>query len=456
MKEYLKKPHAYFDFSKSESEDNITHLYVITDRSSQENWGTFIKDSRYHEKSTILNFDELLDKSIEIENLLELNSVLVIDDFSPYWYSKLYHVINKIIDVLVHHKKLLLFVIAQDIVSNKLSKLISKVNVLQLSSSNKSVYKTTKYLCTYHFGSEEKNKLKNAINISQELINVTNDSFFIIKLKKLPNDSNNNLFILINYCGFIESKNITTPCIAILDDVIPSTQLFSKSKDNDNNIRVIDIDTSNVYNCSTASFSNIIKNFKMTDYSGVENNKYVLLPYQLYAEILNNSWEEKETDANKIGNGNGNGNGIGIEDDDKLNKEKDFELLTSNLEKSIRSYMPPKRQASASRISNELLHCPYLRFIGTSGRTFTIKTIPTTVENNFNFAKLEKTKFIIGKTRIKTMEFIDVVTKRHPPFKKTNTSSSIKKNWLFVLLIDILEFNNMPSFLIINNVYKVR
>ena len=148
------------------------------------------------------------------------------------------------------------------------------------------------------------------------------------------------------------------------------------------------------------------------------------------------------------------------EDDEGIGSKKEmmeddlkFQKLTSNLRKLLALYIPPKRILACKRFLNELTSCERFVFVGESGRTFYIKSLPDDPKCRSIVDRLKKAGIDFEKTKIKTLDFVDRVTKRPGPKKFNKTKPKIDP--IYRLAVRILICSDMPGFLVLDPSYTV-
>ena len=402
---------------------------VFTERVSFASWESFFQDNNII-PSRIYDYSEVYKMTVKPSLLSK--SIILMDDLSPYVYSKLQDYIDIIINCHVHHQNLTLFVMCQSIIKNSLSGLILKANELHISTSNQSCFKTLKYIGMYNFSPQERKLFMDALDITKCASKQSNDHYIVVNLKK-DYQTMGNYTVSINKFAYLNNNKF--PCTVLADEDQPWI-----IKLENNTINLYDFDSKDHINLSNPK--EISHYFKDTsDFNTMmetNKNEFVMIPKDLYCYIVNN-----------IKHGQTDGNGS-TESDDGTHFDEKYSLLKKNIMDYITTNLNPRRVGQAKKVCNELLLNNFLSFVGVSGRTFIINDYSKISESTL--IKVKKEKINPLKQKILTLDFLNEITKVNPPFlKKKNKKKKI--NLLYLVVIELLFVTDMPSYFVLNSSY---
>ena len=440
----MDNPHVYFSFCRSPSEHLISHLTVVTDSASKESWKNYLDSYSIIKKKVLLEYRELKPYNVKKKEYpFKTDSLIIFDDLSPDVYETLKVFITYIFDCVVHHYNLVFFTLVQNVVKCSLSSLISKANQIHICSGNVSCYRTLKYLGIYHFPSAQRTLLSESYSLSQNY----DDNYIILLMKINPGETDNRR-IFVNSWGYLNPAspplfNIRGLCVVLG----VSGEGRIRVGDRGGGFQILS-DTGIITTASDISSLTERYDSKRDFYRKMykESDRYVCVPEAVVADIIRHLESKKDNFDNS--------------NDDEI-KKKNHLTLQNNLKSAIKTVMPPRKISSSVRIADELLLCPYVQFLGVSGRSLRVDKTKFKTDNPRNDWPGEYNEILSGddsddeSDKIKTLDYLLEMSKKPLPFSPAfKTKKKPKKMKIeYKLLCYLLIRNDCPAFIFVNNRY---
>ena len=413
---YLKNPIKYFN-------RDFLNVIVVTNYVSVDMWNIFFENNCDKLSFKVYDYQHII-KSTEVPDLIK-ETIVIFDDLLPKIYDSVKEILDQIILVNTHHLALNLFIITQNVLNCSLKELLLKVDYIQINVLNQSSYRFLKYICSYHFSTNEKKCIFEAYEICKHYNKI--DTFLRLNMKKNNSGSlqfkatiNNMFYTLKLPCLAYDEYDCHFECVRLV---------------NNESIKIFDYASKGlICELDIVKFATLLKSIMEGNSDRQEFSSYVLFPKLLFDKLIT-LIKETECEDNE-----------GKAQVNKLYSE--YNILKSNLLNGISANFPIKRINSAKRIAEELLINSSILFLGTSGRVFKINSL-----KNVSNDQMKKLPGDPLKINIITFDFLSEVTKI--PFlglikgKKKNN----KSNPMYQIIINILLNNAMPKFYIKNKNY---